>query len=138
MDVNGTLREAVPVDKARGQMVFEEVIRGRIDPGLLEVTQGNSFKLRVYPIPASGTKRVVLRINETLNERKGSIVYRVPIEYAETVGMFSFDLAVAGVSAAPTMATPAFGPLTFDRSSNQRIPTYGYCFGSWRRLYQTE
>ena len=120
MDVNGALREAVPVDKARGQMVFEEVIRGRIDPGLLEVTQGNSFKLRVYPIPASGAKRVVLRINETLRELKGkgSIVYRVPIEYAETVGTFSFDLAVAGVSTAPTMVTPAFGPLTFNRSSN--------------------
>ena len=118
MDVNGALREAVPVDKARGQAVFEEVIRGRIDPGLLEVTQGNSFKLRVYPIPASGTKRVVLRINETLNEHKGRIVYRAPIEYAEMVATFSFDLAVAGVATTPIMATPAFGPLTFNRSSN--------------------
>ena len=118
MDVNGALREAVPVDKARGQMVFEEVIRGRIDPGLLEVTQGNSFKLRVYPIPASGTKRVVLRINETLSERTGNIIYRVPVEYAEKVGAFSFDLAVAGVSTAPTLVTPTFGPIAFIRTSN--------------------
>ena len=44
MDVNGTMREAVPVDKALGQAVFEEVIRGRIDPGLLEVTQGKDRK----------------------------------------------------------------------------------------------
>ena len=120
MDVNGALREAVPVDKARGQMMFEEVIRGRIDPGLLEVTQGNSFKLRVYPIPASGTKRVVLRINETLGEHKGkgSIVYRVPIEYAERIGTFSFDLEVAGVSTAPTLVTSAFGPIAFNRTDN--------------------
>ena len=118
MDVNGAMREAVPVDKARGQMVFEEVIRGRIDPALLEVTQGNSFKLRVYPIPASGTKRVVLRINETLSERKDRIAYRMPVEYAETVGTFSLDLSVAGVAVAPRVASQTFGPLPFNRSNN--------------------
>ncbi len=72
MDVNGVLREAVPVEKARGQAVFEDVIRGRVDPGLLEVTQGNNFKLRVYPIPAQGVKQVVLRVVETLSDAGGS------------------------------------------------------------------
>ena len=122
MDVNGAMREAVPVDKARGQAVFEEVIRGRIDPGLLEVTQGNNFKLRVYPIPASGTKRVVLRISETLSEHKGRIVYRVPIEYAERVGTFSVDVNVATVTLAkmptPTTTSDAFGPLDFNRTND--------------------
>ena len=32
MDVNGKLRDAVPVDKTRGQEVFEEVTRAQIDP----------------------------------------------------------------------------------------------------------
>ena len=118
MDLNGAMREAVPVDKARGQMVFEEVIRGRIDPALLEVTQGNSFKLRVYPIPASGTKRIVLRISETLTERKGRVVYRMPIEYAERVGTFALDLNVASVSVAPSVASQTLGPLPFNRNGN--------------------
>ena len=117
MDVNGTMREAVPVDKAQGQAVFEEVIRGRIDPGLLEVTQGNNFKLRVYPIPASGTKRVVLRISETLSEAYGRVVYRVPVEYAEQVGTFSLNVNVAA-SKAPLSTSNAFGVLAFNRSSN--------------------
>ena len=122
MDMNGTMREAVPVEKARGQAVFEELIRGRIDPGLLEVTQGNNFKLRVYPIPASGTKRVVLRISETLSEHKGRIVYRVPIEYAERVGAFSVDVNVANAALikmpAPTTTSAAFGSLVFNRSND--------------------
>src|SRR6476620_8305137 len=50
MDVNGKLRDAVPVDKARGQEVFEEVTRAQIDPALLQVTQGNNYKLRVFLI----------------------------------------------------------------------------------------
>jgi len=40
LDVNGRMREAVPVDKARGQAVFEDITRGQVDPGLLQITQG--------------------------------------------------------------------------------------------------
>eukprot|EP01137_Pigoraptor_chileana_P008073 Opistho-2@54423 len=41
LDINGELRPAVPVDKAKGRQVFEDVVRGRIDPALLEATVGN-------------------------------------------------------------------------------------------------
>src|SRR5471032_1221477 len=54
LDVDGRMREAVPVDRTRGQEVFEDITRARVDPGLLQVTQGNNYKVRVYPIPAQG------------------------------------------------------------------------------------
>jgi len=111
MDVNGRLRDAVPVEKARGQAVFEEVIRGRIDPGLLEVTQGNNFKLRVYPIPANGTKQVVIRFTEVLRERNERLVYRLPLQYADRVEGFQLDLRVAGASQTPIAKSGALGPL---------------------------
>jgi Ca-activated chloride channel homolog len=103
MDVDGKMREAVPVEKAKGQAVFEDVIRGRIDPGLLEVTEGNNFKLRVYPIPAQGTKRVVIRIAETLAGRDGSAPLRLPLEFGERIGSFALDVTVRG-EAMPTVA----------------------------------
>ena len=34
MDIDGKLREAVPVEKARAQAVFEDVTRAQIDPAL--------------------------------------------------------------------------------------------------------
>ena len=42
LDIDGKLRGAVPVDKASGQQVFEDVIRARIDPALLESAGGNN------------------------------------------------------------------------------------------------
>ncbi|MEQ1516313.1 MAG: hypothetical protein ABL931_07480, partial [Usitatibacteraceae bacterium] len=90
--------------------------------GLLEVTQGNNFKLRVYPIPASGTKKVVLRINDTLSEQKGRLLYRVPIEYAAEVGIFSLDVKVATTASAsvpaPRSASASFGTLEFVRTND--------------------
>ena len=57
LDIAGELRPAVPVEKAKGRQVFEDVIRARVDPALLEATEGNNYKLRVYPLPARGSRR---------------------------------------------------------------------------------
>src|SRR6187399_1609962 len=58
LDINGRLREAVPVEKEKATQVFESIVRRRVDPGLLERVQGNGFRTRVYPIPANGTRTV--------------------------------------------------------------------------------
>jgi Ca-activated chloride channel homolog len=95
LDINGVMRPAVPVEKARGREVFEAIERRRVDPGLLEVTQGNNFKLRVYPIMPMSTRTVELRYAEPLVRRGASWVYRLPLEYGKVERM---DLAIdAGI-----------------------------------------
>ena len=69
LDIDGALRPAVPVEKARGRAVFEEIARARVDPGLLEATQGNNFKLRVYPITPRGSRTVEIKYAESLARR---------------------------------------------------------------------
>lgn len=115
MDVNGRLREAVPVEKARGQAVFEDITRVRIDPGLLQITQGNNFKLRVYPIPALSVKQVVLRVSETLRANNGRLIYRLPLEYSTTLDNFRLDLNIAGAQSAPIPSHGRLDGLAFER-----------------------
>ncbi len=97
LDFDGKWRSAVPVEKAKGQEVFEEVTRARIDPALLEATKGNNFKLRIYPIPAQGQRKVSLTITERLpmgnRTAKGSAaLYRLPIPANEKLETFAFRL----------------------------------------------
>ena len=117
MDVNGVLRDAVPVEKARGQAVFEDIIRNRIDPGLLEVTQGNNFKLRVYPIPAQGTKRVVLQIAETIQSSRGNSTFRLPLGFADRIGNLDVEVRVAG-GGKPTVRSRAFPDMQFTQDKD--------------------
>ena len=42
LDVDGRMRTAVPVDKARAQQVFEDISRRRVDPGLLQTTSATT------------------------------------------------------------------------------------------------
>lgn len=113
MDVDGALREAVPVDKAHGEAVFEDVTRARIDPALLSATEGNNHKLRVYPIPANGSKRVLIRYAETLALREGRLSYRLPLEFGERLAELTVAIRVTGAEAPPrasvgALAVPAF------------------------------
>ena len=118
LDVNGRMREAVPVDKARGQAVFEDITRAKVDPGLLQITQGNNFKLRVYPIPALGTRQVLIRYAETLKKRAGRLVYRLPLEYADTLDNFRLDLNVVGTKGAPEKTRGQLDDLKFKPGNN--------------------
>ena len=103
LDIDGVLREAVPVEKARGQQVFEDVIRARIDPALLQTTLGNNYKLRVYPLPAQGTRRVLIRYAETLATTSAARRYRVPLDYAKPLADFNLRVTVRAPEHAPLL-----------------------------------
>lgn len=113
MDMDGKLRDAVPVEKAKGQEIFEEVTRQKVDPALLEVTQGNNYKLRVYPIPANGHKRIVLRLQESLPVRDKQIVLRLPLNYADKLPQFDLSLKVFGAEEKPVAVGGKLGPVLF-------------------------
>lgn len=101
LDIDGELRPAVPVPKAKGREVFESIERRNVDPGLLEQTAGNQFRLRVYPIAAQGTRTVELRYSEALPRDRDSWRYTLPLAYAGTVPRFTLTLDTAG--ATPTV-----------------------------------
>ena len=103
LDIDGQLREAVPVEKAKGQQVFEDVIRARIDPALLQTTIGNNYKLRVYPLPARGTRRVVIRYAETLPVTGELRRYRLPLDYAKQLPGFNLRIVVRAPEQAPLL-----------------------------------
>jgi Ca-activated chloride channel family protein len=116
LDIDGAMRPAVPVDKARGREVFEAIARRQVDPGLLEVTQGNNFKLRVYPIPPQGTRTVELHYSEALGRRGESWVYKLPLAYG-AVRNFDLKISVNGAAVAPQVSGALAG-LSFQRQQN--------------------
>jgi tetratricopeptide (TPR) repeat protein len=97
LDINGELRPAVPVDKAKGQQVFEELSRARIDPALLEKTQGDNYKLRIYPLPANGSRRVVLELDQVLTATRNGSSYRLPLQFAEKINQLNVSVNNAAI-----------------------------------------
>jgi tetratricopeptide (TPR) repeat protein len=75
----GTLQEARVVGKQKALETYEETVRGRIDPALLEYAGGNTFSGRVFPIPARGYNRVILAYEELLPVGGDRVLYRFPL-----------------------------------------------------------
>jgi len=103
LDIDGELRPAVPVEKAKGRRVFEDISRAQVDPALLEVIGGNNYKLRVYPLPAQGRRRVVLDLVESLQDP----AYHLPLAFDGKVARLDARVRVAGV--APAQLRARFG-----------------------------
>jgi hypothetical protein len=106
LDIDGELRRAAPVAKTRGLQVFEEIVRGRVDPALLEATAGNQYKLRVYPLPARGSRTVQLDITQALATGAGPRTLRLPIGFDGPIGSAALSVQVAGVAAGALKAVP--------------------------------
>jgi len=114
MDVNGRLREGVVVGKAKGRSAFEEIVRRNVDPGLLEKTAGNSFKARVYPIPAKGYKRVVLAYEQELPDAgTQDLLYQLPLAFAEKVATFGLRVEVLDQPVAPRATSSPLANFAF-------------------------
>jgi tetratricopeptide (TPR) repeat protein len=94
LDVNGRLREAVPVEKDRARVVFEEIERRGVDPGLLEQTVGNNYRARVYPLPARGSRRVVIAYQEDVVRATGVPSFRLNLGFEDKLKRFRLALTV--------------------------------------------
>lgn len=93
LDINGKLRQAVPIDKNKGTEIFESIETRRVDPGLLEKVEGNNFRTRIYPLPAKGKRTVQISYSENLKtESDQALYYYLPLNYNTIID--NFDLAV--------------------------------------------
>jgi Ca-activated chloride channel homolog len=115
LDIGGELRDAVPVPKQQAQQVFESIERRQVDPGLLEQTAGNHFRLRVYPIPARGIRQVRLVIDEAMR-RDGGDAWRldVPVHLLAGAGGISMTVRAQGLHKPPEVIGD-FADLRFER-----------------------
>ncbi|MCP4156702.1 MAG: hypothetical protein GY757_53810, partial [bacterium] len=96
LDVNGRMVEGVVVEKDKGRLVFEEIVRQGIDPGLTEWVNENSFKTSVYPIPANKTRTIMVRYISELNRVNSNAQLHLPLNYNITVKKFSLKVQIMG------------------------------------------
>lgn len=102
LDIGGALREGVAVEKAKARTTFESIVRRNVDPGLLEQTQGNNFRARVYPIPSLGNRRFVFAVEELLLWENQALRYDLPLYFDDIIKDFSLKVMVQNQTIAPT------------------------------------
>jgi len=123
LDINGKMREAVPVEKAKGTEVFEEIEQRRIDPGLLERVEGSNFRTRIYPIPANKTRTVAIGYEEELPLENQSLHYRLPMAYPDSIEKFTVKATVWKSGVKPIIADSA-DEFRFDKVGENYVASF--------------
>ena len=69
------------LEKQRARNIFKQIVDATIprDPALLEWEQGNLFKLRIFPIPGRGERKVKLSYTQVLPVVGDKLRYRFPM-----------------------------------------------------------
>ena len=129
LEIDGNLREGVVVERVKARQTFEAVVRRGIDPGIVSKTKGNMFKTRIYPIPPSGSKRVVLAISERLKGDDKNMHYILPMAGVKHIGEFNLHVKVYGEQGKKKGIDAGYGNIVFDDEQN------AYCMEFSRKNY---
>ncbi len=85
LTVGDRVVEARLLPKEEARRIYENIVRRRRDPALLEFAERNLLRARVFPIPPRGERRVQLRYSETL-KREGEVNrYVLPLRAVRAV-----------------------------------------------------
>ncbi|MGB8658344.1 MAG: VIT domain-containing protein [Candidatus Zixiibacteriota bacterium] len=76
MFVGGEEIKGKILDRDEARQTYEEIVRRKKDPALLEYFKDGMFKASVYPIPANGETRIKLNYSEILKANGGVCGYR--------------------------------------------------------------
>ncbi|WP_437965912.1 VIT domain-containing protein [Sorangium sp. So ce260] len=94
VETNGVLVEGEVIERKEAAQRYQAAVQSGHEPALLEWVDGRSYRARIFPVPASGSRRVVLRYVEMLGAPAGKLAYVYPMRSNEPVQIGEFSLSV--------------------------------------------
>jgi Ca-activated chloride channel family protein len=79
MYIDGKETEAELLDALKARKIYEDIVRRRRDPALLEYVGQGVFKARIFPIEPRSTKRVKISYTELLTKDNQTVEYLYPL-----------------------------------------------------------
>jgi Ca-activated chloride channel family protein len=79
MHVDGEPLSAEILEAEEARRIYEDIVRQRIDPALLEYVGRGAYRARIFPIPGGGEKRIELAYDEILQQDAGFVRYVYPL-----------------------------------------------------------
>jgi Ca-activated chloride channel family protein len=79
MWVDGERIEGQVLERDEARRIYEDIVRRRRDPALLEYVGRDAFQASIYPIPPGGESRIELEYSEVLAMDNGLVEYVYPL-----------------------------------------------------------
>ena len=77
--VDGEAIEAEILEADEARRIYEDIVRERRDPALLEYVGTGAVQARIYPIPPGGSRKIELEYSQVLDRDGGMVNYTYPL-----------------------------------------------------------
>ncbi len=94
LDLNGKYRDGSIEEKGKATNAYNTIVGKRIDPALLKMELPNSYTLRIYPVPAKGSRKVTITIEQLLMKQGTDVIYSLPLKNNDSVSNFNLRIDV--------------------------------------------
>ena len=79
MVINGKETKAELLDSDKARKIYEDIVRQMRDPALLEYSEQNIFKLRIFPIEPRSEKKISISYTQVLESDNNLLEYVYPL-----------------------------------------------------------
>ena len=117
------LVEGELIERTRAANIYQSIVNRQRDPAILEQIGGNLFRMRVFPIFARDTKRIVLDYTVPIEEQdEGWYSFELPLmSDLEPVWDFAITGTIRGPNVAGTARSPSHLKVPFDEADEGAI-----------------
>ncbi|MGB5845131.1 MAG: VIT domain-containing protein [Anaerolineales bacterium] len=77
--IDGIPVEGEILDAEKARQTYEEIVSTMRDPALLEYSEQDAVRARIFPIPSKGERRIELQYSQTLTAENGLVQYIYPL-----------------------------------------------------------
>jgi Ca-activated chloride channel family protein len=118
--VGTDLVEGEIVERDRAARIFKGIVEDTVrprDPALLEWVKGSEVSLKVFPLPAHGTRKIVLAYDQVLSQASSQVRYVYPLSLGQdrsvTIDELSIDVTAADATTSLVgVRTPGYAATT--------------------------
>jgi tetratricopeptide (TPR) repeat protein len=146
--VGKELVEGEVLERKRAAAIFQSIVDDTVrprDPALLEWVSGSEFSLKIFPIPAKSSRKVILAYNQILPSEGGRARYVYPLslgaDRTASIEDFSISMTAHSTGAAigdistsgyPASISTEEGKATINFSSKSFVPSsdFGVSYSS--------
>lgn len=119
------LIEGELINRKEADRIYTTIVRGRRDPAILEQIGDNLFRMRVFPIFAEDTKRILLDYTIPLTSDNGQYRFELPLlSDLKPIWDFTLNGTIYPPVDAAQVTSFTHPNLKFDRSPDGRV-TFG-------------
>lgn len=118
LDIEGKMVDGVLAEQPKARAFYEEKVRQGIDPGVAEITRGNVFSTRIFPIRPGSGRSIRITFAAPVHPANG---FALPLVTTGSVGKLEIRLRTADLKQPPRIQLPAKLELQWRDDSGSRI-----------------